>query len=69
MYFNKFIHPYTWSIAKTWLNILVDNLEEHHNFEKTKDKKFIDVVIIITIYNAFIYLFFKIKNLNPPSNI
>jgi len=57
MYFNKFIHPYTWSIAKTWLNILVDNLKEHHNFEKTKDKKFIDVVIIITIYNSFLFYF------------
>ncbi len=33
-YFNKFIPPYTWSIAKAWLIIIVDNLEEHHKFEK-----------------------------------
>jgi hypothetical protein len=33
-YFNKLIPPYTWSIAKTWLNILVDDLEKHHKFEK-----------------------------------
>jgi len=32
-FFNKFIFPYTWSIAKTWLNILVDDLEEQHKFE------------------------------------
>ncbi len=31
--FNKSMCPYTWSIAKTWLNLLMDDFEEHHKFE------------------------------------
>ncbi len=25
--------PYTWFITKTWLNLLVNDLKEHQNFE------------------------------------
>jgi Cdc6-like AAA superfamily ATPase len=32
-YFNKFIPPCMWSTAKTWLNLLMDDLEEHQKFE------------------------------------
>jgi hypothetical protein len=47
MYLNNFIPPYTWYIAKTWLNILVDVLEGHHKFEIKKKKKVINAIIII----------------------
>jgi hypothetical protein len=44
-------------MAKTWLDVFMDDLEKDYKIEKIK--KIIDVIIIITIYNAFIYLFFK----------
>ncbi len=48
-------------MAKTWLDVFMDDLEKDYKIEKIK--KIIDVIIIITIYNAFIYLFFKWKNI------
>ncbi len=46
-----------WLIAKTWLNIVVDDLEEENKIVKKKIlKKNIDVTIVITIYNSFIFL-------------
>jgi hypothetical protein len=33
-YFNKVIFSYTWSITKGGLNLLVDDFEQQHKFEK-----------------------------------
>jgi hypothetical protein len=45
-----------WLIAKIGLNYLLDDLEEDYIIEKVKIlKKIIDVIIIITIYNPFIF--------------
>jgi hypothetical protein len=52
-----------WLKAKTWQNFLMDDLEENCKIEKKKIKKIIDAIIIITIYNVFIYFIFKNKNL------
>jgi hypothetical protein len=38
----------------------MDDLEEDYKIEKKMKRfKFIDVIINISIYNSFIYLFFK----------
>jgi uncharacterized membrane protein YbaN (DUF454 family) len=63
-YFNK-LYLHIWFIAKTWLNIFVDDFEEHHKFEKEKRKLhcriiFIHWIIMITIHNSFDYMIFKI---------
>ncbi len=33
------LHPHIWSITKTLLNILVNDLEQHHKIEKKQDYK------------------------------
>jgi len=44
-------------IAKTWLNFLMDDIEEYYKIEKNeKMKNIIDVIIIITISNSFFFL-------------
>jgi hypothetical protein len=41
----------------------VDDLEEGYKIKKNKKiKNIIDVIIIITIYNSFIYFNFQMKN-------
>jgi hypothetical protein len=40
----------------------MDDLEEHHKFEKNKKIKNIYVILIIIIYNPLIILFLKMKN-------
>ncbi len=32
---TNFIPPYTLSVAKTWLNLIVDDLEKHHKFDNS----------------------------------
>jgi hypothetical protein len=55
---NFYFH--IWVIAKTWLNFLVDDLENIKKLKKRENiKKIIDVIIIITIYNSCVYLFVK----------
>ncbi len=44
-------------IAKTWLNFLMDDIEEYYKIEKNeKMKNIIDVIIIITISNSSSFL-------------
>ncbi len=59
---NFYFH--IWVIAKTWLNFLVDDLENIKKLKKRENiKKIIDVIIIITIYNSCVYLFVKWKKI------
>jgi hypothetical protein len=52
-YFNKFVPP---CIAYTWLNVFMDDFEENYKIEKNENiKKIIDVIIIIIIYDSFIF--------------
>ncbi len=46
---NLYLH--IWLIAQTWLNFLVDDLEEDY-----KTEKIIDVINTIAIYNSSIFL-------------
>jgi hypothetical protein len=66
---NLYLH--IWLVANTWLNFFMDDLEENYKFENIKILKNIDVIIIIIIYNSFVYVLneflkfiFKYLNIN-----
>jgi uncharacterized membrane protein YbaN (DUF454 family) len=47
------LYFHIWSIAKSWLNCLVDDFEQHHKIEKITK-------IIIYFYVTIIIIIFKI---------
>jgi uncharacterized membrane protein YbaN (DUF454 family) len=52
------LYFHIWSIAKSWLNCLVDDFEQHHKIEKiTKIIIYFYVTIIIIIFKIHLWIF------------
>jgi hypothetical protein len=52
-YTNLYLH--IWFITKTWLNFLMDDLEEDLDKNEKIKKTIIHIIIFIIIYNSFIF--------------